>query len=104
MEELAKRYTDEGFQSSMTNVYKKNIVTQDHAALLKAKQKLCMPIQAAVLPNYGFEPNFKGVAMAAACLTTPEMMQDPKMQELHGIVSWLTKEGPEKAALDSAVG
>lgn len=104
MAEMAERYQDRAFQEGMVAAYKRNIVQSDAMALHRARLKLCMPIQTAVMPKYGFEPTARGVAEAIAALTTTEKMANKDLKALHHLVSFLTKDQPEKLALEAAVG
>merc|ERR1712032_443394 len=80
---LAERYNKDAFQAKMVEIFKKHLISQDDVEFMRARRSLCMPIQADVLPKFGFEPTSRGLAQATALLQSRELMQD---SAFHGMM------------------
>jgi len=88
----------------MVDAYRKHMMDNDDVSLMKTRRMSCMPIQADVLPRFGFEPTVRGVAQASAAVTAPELMKDPEVLMLNHQVMGLTRDWPQQVALEGAVG
>eukprot|EP00931_Biecheleriopsis_adriatica_P036533 TRINITY_DN21033_c0_g1_i2.p1 TRINITY_DN21033_c0_g1~~TRINITY_DN21033_c0_g1_i2.p1 ORF type:complete len:407 (+),score=73.88 TRINITY_DN21033_c0_g1_i2:471-1691(+) len=102
LKEFCARYEDDGFQRKMVSCFERFMIHNDEMTLLKARRSICMPIQAEILPKYGFEPTARGVSQAQAALTSPTLTQDPEIQQLNYLVTYLTTEKPRAIAAEGA--
>ncbi|CAJ1387266.1 unnamed protein product [Effrenium voratum] len=76
LREFCEKYQDDTFQGKMVNCYQQFMIHNDELKLLKARRSLCMPIQAEIIPKYGFEPTSRGVSQVQATLTNASMMEE----------------------------
>jgi len=101
--EFASRYEADSFQHKMIQAYKNHLIRNDDVALMKERRQVCMPIQASILPKFGFEPTSRGVAQATACLAGQELNSDPEVLRLNAYVTHLTRDQPKQIASDGAL-
>mmetsp|Transcript_89355 Transcript_89355/g.208005 ORF Transcript_89355/g.208005 Transcript_89355/m.208005 type:complete len:678 (+) Transcript_89355:42-2075(+) len=101
LKELCERYRDAKFQAQLVGAFRQYMMDNDASALRRARNNLCLPIQADVLPKYGFEPTRRGVFRALAAL---QALTDSEVQKLHAEADRLLKELPNQTALEGAVG
>jgi len=102
--ELSSRYEAPDFQRKMVDAFRRHMMDNDDVALMKSRRMICFPIQADVLPKYGFEPTTRGVAMATALVSSLEFNRDAEVWGLNQRVVYLTKDHPSAVALEGAVG
>eukprot|EP00930_Biecheleria_cincta_P017945 TRINITY_DN14127_c0_g1_i2.p1 TRINITY_DN14127_c0_g1~~TRINITY_DN14127_c0_g1_i2.p1 ORF type:complete len:677 (-),score=108.19 TRINITY_DN14127_c0_g1_i2:126-2156(-) len=82
LQEFCERYDADKFQNKMVRCFEQYMIHNDEMMLLKARRALCMPIQAEILPKYGFEPTARGVAQVQRVLTAPAMMEEAEIKDL----------------------
>ncbi|CAJ1450750.1 unnamed protein product [Effrenium voratum] len=102
LREFCEKYQDDTFQGKMVNCYQQFMIHNDELKLLKARRSLCMPIQAEIIPKYGFEPTSRGVSQVQATLTNASMMEEPDIKDMNGLVVYLTGELPRSKAAEGA--
>merc|ERR1711920_247906 len=98
--ELGARYEEPAFQNRMVQAYKNHLISNDDVALMKERRQVCMPVQASILPKYGFEPTSRGVAQATALVSGAELNSNPDVKRLNQEVTQLTRDQPSKTASD----
>ncbi|CAE7229045.1 BGL1A [Symbiodinium natans] len=102
LEEFIARYQDDHFQTKMVSCFQQFLIHNDEMRLLKARRSLCMPIQAEIIPKYGFEPTARGVSRVQATLSAPTLTEDPEIQQMNHFVVYLTGDLPKSKAAEGA--
>lgn len=102
LEEFVMRYQDDHFQSKMVSCFQQYLIHNDEMRLLKARRSLCMPIQAEIIPKYGFEPTARGVSRVQATLSAPALTEDPDIKQMNELVVYLTGDFPKTKAAEGA--
>eukprot|EP00434_Breviolum_minutum_P008405 symbB.v1.2.007418.t1/scaffold453.1/size202423/9 len=99
---FCSKYEDEKFQDRMVHCFQQFLIHNDEMQLLKERRRVCMPIQAEIIPKYGFEPTNRGVSQVQAALTAARLTEDPDIQRMNGYVVYLTGEMPKAKAAEGA--
>lgn len=102
LKEFCSKYEDQNFQDRMVQCFQQFLIHNDEMQLLKERRRLCMPIQAEIIPKYGFEPTTRGVSQVQAALTAPRLTEDPDIRQMNHYVVYLTGEMPKAKAAEGA--
>lgn len=102
LKEFCSKYEDQNFQDRMVQCFQQFLIHNDEMQLLKERRRLCMPIQAEIIPKYGFEPTTHGVSQVQAALTAPRLTEDPDIRQMNHYVVYLTGEMPKAKAAEGA--
>lgn len=97
LEELLAGYVQPDFQKAIADAYRKMKEDGNEVGLVKTKRALCLPIQAAILPKYGFEPTQAGVYKLFLTMRKPELTNDVEVQKRNAMVQFITTEFPAQA-------